>query len=97
MYFCIQPGAIYVNLGLYLCGVLLDSAMITMLYLSPSHTVKPVKNGHSRKEQKLFFKANYRLMQVKSIADCSKGEHSTILSTYIELPIFVLSIFELPF
>ena len=40
-------------------------------------------------------------MQVKSIADCSKGEHSAIFSTSIKLPfvikIFVLSIFEWPF
>ena len=40
-------------------------------------------------------------MQVKSIAECSKGEHSAILSTCIKLPIaikiYVLSIFELPF
>ena len=37
-------------------------------------------------------------MQVKSIAECSKGEHSAIPLTYIKLPIvikiFVLSIFE---
>ena len=37
-------------------------------------------------------------MQVKSIAECSKGEHSVILLTFIKLPfvikIFVLSIFE---
>ena len=37
-------------------------------------------------------------MQVKSIAECSKGEHSAILLTFIKLPfvikIFVLSIFE---
>ena len=29
-------------------------------------------NSHSQKDQKLFFKTNYRLMQVKSIAECSK-------------------------
>ena len=44
----------------------------------------------------LFFKTNYRLMQVKSNA-----EHSAILLTFIKLPfvigIFVLSIFEWPF
>ena len=37
-------------------------------------------------------------MQVKSIAECSKREHSAILSTFIKQPvvikIFVLSIFE---
>ena len=31
------------------------------------YTVKPVLSGHSKK------KTNYRLMQVKSIAECSKG------------------------
>ena len=40
-------------------------------------------------------------MQVKRIAECSKGEHSEILSTHIKLPfvikIFVLPIFECPF
>ena len=36
-------------------------------------TVKPVLNGHSQKDHKLVFKTNYRLMQVKSIAECSKG------------------------
>ena len=45
----------------------------------------------------LFFKTDYRLMQVKSIAECSR-EHSAILSTFIKLPFvlktFVLSIFE---
>ena len=36
-------------------------------------------------------------MQVKSIAECSKGEHSAILSTFIKLPFHIkifLSIFE---
>ena len=36
-------------------------------------TVKPVLSGHSKRRPKLVFKTNYRLMQVKSIADCSKG------------------------
>ena len=48
-------------------------------------TVKPVLSGHS-KRQKLVFKTDYRLMQVKSIAECSKGEHSAISSTFIKLP-----------
>ena len=37
-------------------------------------------------------------MQVKSIAECSRGKHSAILLTFIKLPfvikIFALSIFE---
>ena len=36
-------------------------------------TVKPVLSGHSKRRPKLVFKTNYRLMQVKSIAECSKG------------------------
>ena len=35
-------------------------------------TVKPVLNGHSKRKPKLVFKTDYRLMQVKSIAECSK-------------------------
>ena len=35
-------------------------------------TVYPVLSSHSQKDQKLVFKANYLLMQVKSIAECSK-------------------------
>ena len=38
------------------------------------YTLKPVQNGHTQKDQKLVFKTmNYPLMQVKSIAECSKG------------------------
>ena len=43
----------------------------------------------------------FSLMQDKSIAECSKGEHYVILSNFIKLPfvikIFILSIFESPF
>ena len=52
------------------------------------NTVKPVLRG-TPKDQKLGFKTGYRLMQVKSIAECS-----------IKLPFvfetFVLSFFEWP-
>ena len=52
------------------------------------------------KRPKIGFQDNYRLMQVKSIAECSKREHSAILLTFIKLTfvikIIVLSIFELP-
>ena len=65
-------------------------------------TVKPVLSCHSKKK-KMVFKTDYRLMQVKSIADCwSKVlqnallEHSAILSTCIKVPsvfkTFVLSV-----
>ena len=64
-------------------------------------TVKPVLSGHSQNDQNWVFKTNYRLMQAKSIAECSKGrENSAILSTFINLQfvikIFVLSIFDGP-
>ena len=36
-------------------------------------TVKPVLSDHSKRRQKLVFKTAYRLMQVKSIAEYSKG------------------------
>ena len=36
-------------------------------------TVKPVKNGHSQKDQKLFFKTNYHLMQVKVLQNAPRG------------------------
>ena len=55
-----------------------------------------MQNGHYQKDQKLVFKTNYCLMQVKSIAECSKGKHSAILSTFIKLP-FGIKIFVLPF
>ena len=61
-------------------------------------TIKPVLSGHSQKDQKLVFKTDYRLMQVKSIAKCSKGSISAILLTFIKLPFsiktFVFSILE---
>ena len=65
---------------------------------------KTCLKGPLSKEPKIVFKTNYRLMKVKSIAECSKGsilqylEHSAILLTFIKLPfvikVFVLSIFE---
>ena len=58
-------------------------------------TVKPVLNDHSQKDKKLVFKTNYPLMQVKSIAESSKGSilqylrHS--LSYHLSLrPLFCL-------
>ena len=36
-------------------------------------TVKPVLSGHSKEDQQLVFKTDYCLIQVKSIAECSKS------------------------
>ena len=54
-----------------------------------TYTVKPVLSGHSKRRPKWGFKTDYRLMQVKSIAECSK------LSFVFK--IFVLSISERAF
>ena len=35
------------------------------------NTVKPVLSGHSKEGQKYVFKTDNRLMQVKSITECS--------------------------
>ena len=37
------------------------------------YTVKPTLSGHSKRTPKMVFNTDYRLMQVKSIAECSKG------------------------
>ena len=80
-----------------------STAFYLYLGLVERKPVKTVLSSHSKRRQKLVFKTNYCLMQVKSIAECSKGsmlqgEHSAILSTFIKLPyvikIFVLSICE---
>ena len=61
-------------------------------------TVKSVLSGHLKRTSKLVFNTHYCLKQVKSIAECSKMDHSAILLIFIKLPfvikIFVLSIFE---
>ena len=55
-----------------------------------------LKRPLKKKTKIWFFKTDYRLMQVKSITECSNG----ILSTCTKLPpvfkTFVLSIFEWP-
>ena len=64
------------------------------------NTVKPVLNGLS-KRSKLVFKTYYRLMQVKSIAECSKGSILQYFLPSLSYHLlfnksFVLSIFEWP-
>ena len=56
--------------------------------LSTDYTVDPVLSGRSEK------KTNYRLMQAKTIAECSKP--SAMLLTFIKLP-FVIGVFFLSF
>ena len=61
-------------------------------------TVKPVLSGHSKRRPKLVFKTNYRLIQVKIIAECSPW-NAPIRLTFIKLQFLIktfLSIFEWP-
>ena len=52
--------------------VLLDtSAWVVMVAFV--HTVKPVKNGHSKKDKIKTLMTNGSLMKVEIIAECSKG------------------------
>ena len=57
-------------------------------------SVKPVLNDHSQTDQKLVFKTDYHLMQVKSITECSKGNilQSAFIKPQFVIKIFVLSI-----
>ena len=45
-----------------------------------TNIVKPVLNEHSQKDQKLVFKTDSRLMQVKIIAECILQSFRTSLS-----------------
>ena len=63
-------------------------------------TVQPVLSSHLKENPKLVFKTNYRLMQVKSIAECSKGsilQYFRPSLSYHFVFTFVLSIFQWPF
>ena len=77
------------NIVFFLC-------LLHIFKCTSDHSKTYVKQPLS-KRPKMFFKFDYCLMQVKSI----RREHSTILWTFIKLPvvikIFVLSIFEWPF
>ena len=73
--------------------IFFQTCTIKMAY-SKTCLKRPLKT----KTKNCFFKIDYRLMQVKSIAECSK--HSAILSTFIKPPFvfktIVLSIFDWP-
>ena len=51
---------------------IVPSTIDGFLNMHPSKraTVKPAYNDHPQKDRKLVFKTHYRLMQVKSIAEC---------------------------
>ena len=49
-----------------------DPFFAFLVFLFSLNTVKPVLSSHSKKDQKLVFKTDYSLMEVKNIAECSK-------------------------
>ena len=57
-------------------------------------------SGRSKRRQKLVFKTDYRLMQAKSIAECSKRAFCNTFDLHklsFVIKTFVLSSFEWPF
>ena len=68
----------------------------------PDNTVNPVLSGHSKRSPKLVFKTDYRLMQAKCIAECSKRAFCITFDLHNDIKIpfvfytFILSIFEWP-
>ena len=69
---------------------------MTLMRLNPRHLSLESSTLPLSSPQKLVFKTNYHLMQVKMYCRMLQGEHSAILLTFIQLP-FVMFIFEWPF
>ena len=59
------------------------------MHIHTISTVKSVLNNHSQKDKNLVFETNYCLMQIKSIAACSKG---SILQYFQPSPSYHLSL-----
>ena len=62
----------------YLQRMMLVQELVTGAMVEPRKevcigTVKPVLSSHSKRRPKVIFKTDYRLMQVITIAECSKG------------------------
>ena len=54
---------------------------------------KPVWSGHSKTPPKLVFKTDYCLMQVKSIAECSKGSSLQYFRPSLSYHLSLVSVF----
>ena len=67
------PGStqLSVKFQLLIKTKILTNEDVSCLKPPRSCTVKPVLSGHSERTTKLVFNTDYRLMQVKSIAECS--------------------------
>ena len=90
---CANAGYTFVTLTFIRADTTASSLSYPLL-----NTVKPVLSGHSKRRQKLVYKTEYRLMQVKSIAECSPWSilqyFRPSLSYHLPLRPLFLSIFE---
>ena len=74
-------------LQIIFCHIKFDKGCLYYLDVMPSDkliTVKPAFSSHSKEDQKLVFKTDYHLMQVKSITECSTLEHNAKILTCIK-------------
>ena len=67
-----EPGYYFIMLKIRTGGDIHDKKTKLLPMSEKSITVKPVLSGHSKKTKNLVLKTDYCLMQVKSIAECSK-------------------------
>ena len=61
------------------------------------YTAKPAFSGHSQRRQKLVFKTDYHIIQVKSIAECSKGSILQCFRPSFKLPFVFKTYVFFPF
>ena len=92
MHFFSMREYIYIYKYIYIYIYILYIYIYIYIYINTC-LKRPLKTN----TQKLFFKTDYRLMQVKILQNAPK-EHSAILLTFIKIPFvfktFDLSIFE---
>ena len=80
--FAIQTSILWI---LALVTIFFKSEKVFEILEQLPYTVKPVLSGHSKITPKLVFKVDYRLMQVISIAECSKGASKGSILQYFRL------------
>ena len=76
-----------------------DYPDMVKLLIDSGGTVNPVLRGHSKRTPKIVFKTHYRVMHVKSIAECSFGAFCSTFDLHYDIKWpsdIVLSIFEWP-
>ena len=70
---CLLSNPFHSHALLYHCVLYAVFQRMNKIILSQTfNTVKPVLSSHSKKTKNWIFKTKYHLMQVKSIAECSK-------------------------